>query len=139
MKYKNLIIILLVCTFFLIFSLAERKPKKDDKVYNHLAYIFGHVEIINHSTLGITPARNVQIVFQRKDCERCAFEISTDNNGDYRLRVGEGVYYVLMRDVQEGPAPSVDMLAPDQPRTVTVKKWIDGIKFDIRIKLPDYE
>jgi hypothetical protein len=139
MRYKKQIILFCTCLFFLIPSFAERKPNRDDKIYYQLEYIYGHVEILNHPTLGTTPARNVQIVFQRKDCERCFFEISTDENGDYRLRLGEGVYKVIMRDVRGGPAPSYDMLAPDQPRTVTVKKWIDGIKFDIQIQLPDYE
>lgn len=104
----------------------------DSVVYNQMTTIKGHVEILNNPVLGKTAGAGIYIVFQRVDCKKCLIGVFADANGDYRVRLGQGKYKVIVHN----PSTSFDMLAPDQPRYVTATSPIVDTVFDIKLSIP---
>jgi hypothetical protein len=100
-----------------------------------LANIRGTVTILNHPELGQTPGSSLALVFQSLDCKQCRVNVDTNVDGTYRVSLGPGRYRVVMRQGRQ-VGETVDMLAPDQPRTLTTGKAGSEMQFDIKVRLP---
>lgn len=112
------------------------RPHPDDYVYDEVVLIKGHVTILNHPELGTTVGNGVRLVFQREGCKKCLVATATDLEGNYQILVGRGRYKVISRDTRGGGAPSYDMLAPDQPRSIDAQNKVHGETFDIKVVIP---
>lgn len=122
--------VLIFLTSVVLYSTAFAQSRDESEVYNQMATIKGHVEILNNPEIGKTAGTGIFIVFQRVDCRKCLVGIFADVNGDYRVRVGQGKYKVI---VYNPSPPTYDMLAPDQPRFVTANSIIVDTVFDINL------
>ena len=120
-----------------IYGQAFPRPHPDDYVYDgRIVQIKGQVTILNHPELGVTPASLTGIVFRREGCKDCLIVVNTDENGKYQVSLGQGRYKVIMRGGSGGLNPTYDMLSPDQPRIVEVKRGPYPTEFDIRVVVP---
>jgi hypothetical protein len=138
-RWKSIVSRTLVVLFVAVFaciSAAASGDHEDDFVYNRMGTISGTVTIVNHPTLGRTPAANREtIIFQRTDCRKCLVAAQTDEDGHYEVRVAQGRYKVIVRyGAREGELQ--DGLSPDQPRYVEVRSAIECARFDIALRLP---
>ncbi len=139
MRYKVIftMIFLLWGLVAMVMRREEACDAESKELLNEIVIIEGKVEILNHPDLGRTPASRTSIIFQRVDCGKCLIDARTDEKGNYRIDVGRGRYRVVKRGSIDGGSPTVDMLAPDQPRYVDAASLqYKGNRFDIRIVLP---
>ena len=128
---KYLVMIFLSCG--VICNTAFGQSRDESEVYNQLTTIKGHVEILNNPEIGKTAGTGTFIVFQRVDCKKCLIGVFADVKGDYRVRVGQGKYKVI---VYNPSPPTFDMLAPTQPRYITATSPIVDTVFDINLLIP---
>jgi hypothetical protein len=119
-----------------VYAQSWARPHPDDYVFNEVVLIKGHVTILNHHELGTTAGSGVYLVFQREGCKRCLVATSTNLEGNYQILVGRGRYKVISRDARGGGAPSYDMLAPEQPRSIDAQNIVQGETFDIKVVIP---
>jgi hypothetical protein len=103
----------------------------DESIYNQMVTISGKVTVLNHPEL---LASGAYIVFQRADCGRCLVATFADAEGNYKTIVGRGKYKIIMYNPSQ---TKFDMLAPDQPRYVTVTDAIREHTFDIKMFDPE--
>src|SRR5215831_6282200 len=86
---------------------------------------------------GELPATSETLIFQKVGCESCYVGTQPDNEGKYKIIVGDGKYKIIVRN----PSSSeVDWLAPDQQRFVDTGRENSPdrvVNFDIKIKLPE--
>jgi len=107
---------------------------EDTEIYNEFVTIKGKVTILNHPELGVTPFNGAYVVFQRTDCKRCLVATHADIDGKYQVRVGKGRYKLVMYNPSP---PTVDLLAPNQPRYVEAKNILEDTVFDINVAFPN--
>lgn len=134
---KTFLMILLVPAFILttisVTSLASSSDNDFD-VYNRLATIKGNVQLLNHPEHGKVPAGGQYLVFQRNGCKYCLIATNADKDGNYRIRVGQGKYKVVVYN----PSSAIyDMLAPGQARFVTAMSTIQDTQFDVNLLIPN--
>ena len=136
MRHKAFFPVLVVLTAFVTNLEGVCDARKED-LLNEIVTIEGSVEILNHSTLGKTPASLTAIIFQRIDCGKCLIVAQTDTKGSYKITVGRGRYRIVKRSTSQGGSPTIDMLASDQPRYIDATSLqYKGNRFDVRIVLP---
>ena len=69
-------------------------------------------------------------------CETCYVAAKVDDDGQYKIFVGDGKYKIIVRNPS---SPEVDWLAPDQERyidTGSENSPNSVFRFDIKIKMP---
>ena len=71
------------------------------------------------------------IIFQRADCKKCLNVMITDGDGNYKLRVGEGKYRVI---VNEAFLEGGSTLDPKQPEFVNANDKVGRNVFDINLR-----
>jgi hypothetical protein len=103
---------------------------------NEVVTIKGKVTIENHPELGRTEGRNIPLLFERDECNKCVIATVTDAEGRYEIYVGRGRYRVSYRDTRGGGASSRDMLAADQARYVNANSLIKPNEFNVRVMIP---
>ena len=130
----------LLCAFaILAAALSSRgltpEARSDEEAYFGARTIRGTIMILNHPTMGKTPANGLPVTFQRTDCPKCFVTVSTDIEGHYSLALNEGRYRVIIR---EGTrlGDTHDILAPSQNRFLEVTNTGHVIQFDIEIFFP---
>jgi hypothetical protein len=129
--YKILLVSALLLSSFSIATLAQSRDDFD--VYNRLATIKGNVQLLNQPEYGKVPAGGQYLVFQRDGCKYCLVATNADKDGNYKIRVGQGKYKVI---VYNPSSVFYDMLALDQPRYVTATSVIEDTQFDIKLVIP---
>jgi hypothetical protein len=107
--------------------------------YNDVGTVRGHVEILNHPSLGRTPCRNCAFLIYRKECPRAIIYIETDVDGNYNIRIGLGTWRIAMKE-QAGERTTnalslIDMLAKDQPREFKISSPLKALIFDIKVSV----
>lgn len=132
---KSLLRILIVSALVLVvISIVALAAFRDDiDVYNHIVTIKGKVQLLNHPEYGKVPAGGQYLVFQRKGCKYCLVATNADENGYYKILVGQGEYKVI---VYNPSSVTYDMLAPDQARFVKAISIIQDTEFDINLVIP---
>lgn len=114
-------------------SVVALEPSPDDlDVYNQIVTIKGKVQLLNHPEYGKVPAGGQYLVFQRDGCKQCLIATKADENGNYKILVGQGKYKVI---VYNPSSVRYDMLAPDQPRYVKATSIIEDTEFDINLAI----
>lgn len=104
-----------------------------------LVIIQGKATIVNFPDVGQMPATSETIIFQKVGCPSCYIGTNTDADGNYKIKVGDGKYKVIVRNPS---SPEFDMLTPEQERfidtgTDDAKKYSKQVfDFDIKIRLP---
>lgn len=118
-------------------SLAQVGNKlghEDDQLYNQFVTVRGTVKVTEPQKKMFVPV-GTALIFQRLDCKRALVLAVTDENGEYKLRVGKGKYRVIVRKC--GLAnDSYDCLAPDQERIVNASDTINDNVFNVRLVRP---
>lgn len=123
------VVIMVLCLS--VNSVIAVTPYPDDSdVYNRLTTIKGKVQFLDHSQGGKILAGGQYLVFQRVGCADCLIATRTDENGDYKIRVGRGRYKII---VHNPSSKSYDLLAPGQARFVTAKSSVQDTEFDINL------
>ena len=107
---------------------------KDDKLYEQIVTIEGKVEILNHPSLGKTAGSDFRLLFQKVGCDSCLIATAADIDGNYRISVSRGRYRVIARDILM--TPSIDLLAPNQPRYINAIYQSQRNEFNIEVLLP---
>ena len=132
---KNFLKTLLVSVFVLsaISVVAFASFRDDSEVYNQIVTIKGKVQFLNNPEYGKVPAGGQYLVFQREGCKHCLVATNADENGNYKILVGQGKYKVI---VYNPSPPTYDMLAPDQSRYVMATSVIEDTQFDINLVIP---
>ena len=133
MKSLRKYFVLILLSSGVIYNSAFGQPRDGSAVYNQMTTLKGHVQILNNPDIGKTAGTGIFIVFQRVGCQKCLIGVYTDVNGDYRIRVGQGKYKVI---VYNPTPPTFDMLAPTQHRYVTATSPIVDTVFDINLAIP---
>lgn len=124
---------LILLSVGVIYNYVSGQTRDEGELYNQLTTIKGHVEILNNPEIGRTPGSGIFLVFQRVDCKKCLVGVFADVNGDYRIRVGQGRYKVIVRNPSP---PTIDLIAPTQARYVTSTSPIADTVFDINLAIP---
>jgi hypothetical protein len=107
----------------------------DDKVQGQIGQLRGQVIIENHPEMGRAPATGAYLVFQRRDCKRCAIGVRCDIEGKYELFLTAGEYRVISTGSQlEGEGP--DLVSPRQAHYVRVQLPPNVTTFDVVLRLP---
>lgn len=116
--------------FGLVLAQDYSYRQMDEELYKQMVTIKGKVQIFNPD-LGITLGNGIYLLFQRDDCKRCVIATTTDAQGNYQIRVGQGRYRVIA----ENQSPVLyDMLAPHQPRFINATEQDN--QFDIKLVVP---
>ena len=108
---------------------------EDDQLYNQFVTIRGAVKVIEPQAQKTSVPVGTALIFQRTDCKRCLAVAVTDENGEYKLRVGKGKYRLVVRNcglVNQ----SLDCLAPDQQRIVDANNTILDNVFNVKLVRP---
>jgi hypothetical protein len=128
---KTFLIAVLVLSFISIVALASFHD--DIEVYNHIVTIKGKVQLLNHPEYGKVPAGGQYLVFQREGCKYCLIATNADENGNYKILVGQGKYKVI---VYNPSSVTYDLLAPGQARFITANSITQDTQFDINLIFP---
>ncbi|MFN0278971.1 MAG: hypothetical protein ACKVRN_10250 [Pyrinomonadaceae bacterium] len=121
-------IVLLISTSFFFIGVNESSCEGD--INASLVTIEGDVRTTEPETGKVfTPAWQA-LVFQRVDCKKCLSVATTDKNGHYELRVGEGKYRLI---VNEDLARGGSALDPKQPKIIDAKEKVRRNVFDIKL------
>ena len=123
------LVLVFVCTVGSAYG-QKSKPysEEDDKVYDgRIQQVKGRVTILNHPTLGKTPASGQYLVFQREGCKDCLVATHADGEGNYKLFLGVGKYKLIVQFKNCGYAPTEDCpghnyLAANQAQYLVVKR-----------------
>jgi hypothetical protein len=134
MKLRSAILLasIVVATVAITTLVIGALGHEDDKLYNQFVTIRGSVKSIDPQTQKISIPVGQSLIFQREDCKRCLIVAVTDENGDYKLRVGRGKYRLVVRGgtkVNE----TVDLIAPDQLRYVNATDIVRDNIFNISL------
>lgn len=108
---------------------------EDDQLYNQFVTIRGAVKVTEPQAQKTSVPVGTALIFQRTDCKRCLAVAVTDENGEYKLRVGKGKYRLVVRNcglVNQ----SLDCLAPDQQRIVDANNTILDNVFNVKLVRP---
>jgi hypothetical protein len=140
MKSGFFVIIALLLTLLFLNSrdTCSFAQTSGDSGSRRLVIIKGKATILNHPDLGVTPATNETLVFQKVGCDSCYIGTNVDIDGNYKISVAGGKYKIIVRN----PSPEFDMLAPEQERfidteTDSAKMYSKRVfDFDIKIRLP---
>lgn len=107
----------------------------DDQLYSQFVTIKGSVTSTDPATHKTSTPVGTALVFQRVGCKGCLVVAVTDENGEYKLRVGRGRYRVIVRNCGL-PNQSYDCVAPNQPRIVNADNTILDNVFNIKLVRP---
>jgi hypothetical protein len=145
MKALFLLMISLTLGTGLVFS-QKSKPYSvaDEYVYDgRIRRVKGKVNILNHPTLGKTPASGEQLIFQRDGCKDCLVGTNADADGNYDILLGVGKYRLIAEYKNCGVAGVEDcggynLLASDQEEYLVVYKGYPYgvIEFNINLVVP---
>jgi hypothetical protein len=111
----------------------------NDRGPERIVIIKGKATIINHPELGETPATTETLIFQKVGCPSCYVATRVDDEGNYKILVGDGKYKIIVRNPS---SPEFDMLTREQERyidteTLEAKKYSKQVfDFNIKIRLP---
>ena len=131
----NLIIAISMMMMAAAYSLGETACLfgTADEVPRRLVIIMGRATYSDEVSKKDIPASGQTIIFRKTGCSGCFTAATTDNEGNYRILVGDGVYQVIARD----PAsPNVDLLEKDQKREINTGSDNDPNQvkeFDIKV------
>jgi hypothetical protein len=107
----------------------------DDDLYNLVGQLRGQVVLVNHPTLGRTPASGYYLLFQREGCKLCLIGVRTDVEGRYELLLGEGKYRIVEQSIQRtGDYIVLDFLPKRQAREVVVHSGSIATVFNIEVE-----
>jgi hypothetical protein len=120
-----------VITLLFCARLVQAGENDDLKLYNRLGTVAGHVEIVNHPSLGRTPCRNCPFLLVHRGCKSCVVYVKTDADGDYKCRIAFGRWRAVMVEQRQGSSRVFDLLAPRQPRYFDVTNATNELRFDI--------
>ena len=113
---KILSITLLLISSILLTAKSKECSRIGTSTPSRLVSISGKAMIINlPGAEGAVPATSETIIFQREGCESCFCGARVDQDGFYRVLVGDGKYKVIVRNPS---SPEKDWLAPDQERFI---------------------
>jgi len=138
MKLDVQMIILLVCLSFLgdPGKSCSTATVTDGHGPQRVVIITGKATIINFPN-GPLPATSETLIFQKAGCETCYVAAKVDDDGQYKILVGDGKYKIIVRNPS---SPEVDWLAPDQERYIDTGSENSPnslFRFDIKIKMPN--
>lgn len=130
-----IMVAVLLSTALLFAQTGNKLGHGDDQLYNQFVTIRGKVKVTEPQTKKVSVPVGAALIFQRLDCKRALVLAVTDENGEYKLRVGKGKYRIIVRKC--GLAnESYDCLAPDQERIVNASDTINDNVFDVRLVRP---
>lgn len=132
MKLLALAATTLLSAAFLFDPAGNYSGHADDQLYDQFVTIRGSVKVTEPKTKKVSIPVGTALIFQRLDCKRALALAVTDENGEYRLRVGKGKYRVVVRKCGL-ENDSYDCLAPDQERVVNANDTINDNVFDVRL------
>jgi hypothetical protein len=123
---------------------AKPYSQADEYVYEgRLRRVRGKVTILNHPTLGKTPAGGEQLIFQRDGCKDCLVGTNADADGNYDILLGVGKYRLIAQYKNCGVVAVEDcagynLLAADQEEYVVVHSGYPYgvIEFNVSLVLP---
>jgi hypothetical protein len=131
-----MMVVLLAMALLLIPAVSRSSHShEDDQLYNQFVTIRGAVKVTEPQTKKTSIPVGTALIFQRLDCKRALVVAVTDENGEYKLRVGKGKYRVIVRNCGIVNQP-YDCIAPDQPRVVDASNTIRDNVFDVRLVRP---
>jgi hypothetical protein len=117
--------------FFAFSSLSVSSREED--LYSKFVTIEGSVKASEPETGKVFIPVGQTLIFQRVDCKKCLLVAVTDEEGNYKLRVGEGKYKLIVKgDTSRGGS----YLDPTQPETVDAKNKVTSNVFDIKLIRP---
>jgi ribosomal protein L17 len=64
-----------------------------------------------------SPSAHTLLVFQKLNCRSCVYDIFTDQEGKYKIRLAKGKYRLIVRDGNRR-GDTTDAVAPDQERII---------------------
>lgn len=121
---------ILVLLFMSSFIGSSGECIEEDKIAEQIVTIRGHVQTLNPVTQKVSIPVGQALVFQRADCKKCLLVTTTDENGNYNIRIGKGKYK-LLTDV--GYKVGKSDLAPGQPDYVNAADILKENIFNIRL------
>jgi len=115
---------------------ASMRGEGPDEIVSDMVLVRGTIEIVNHPSLGRTPASNQWIFFRRTDCKQCVVGVKADLDGKYQVYLWRGKYKIVCADERGGGEPPVDLLARDQPRFFEASKVDSPLDLNIKLAVP---
>jgi len=114
---------------FLAFSSLSISSCEED-LYSKFVTIEGNVKATEPETGKVFIPVGQTLIFQRVDCKKCLLVAVTDGDGNYKLRVGEGRYKLIVKgDISRGGS----YLDPAQPEIIDAKNKVTSNVFDIKL------
>jgi hypothetical protein len=126
-SWGRLLLILGIAT---LTTIAQSQKMVHDDVYDRVVTIKGHVEISNPE--GKMAASGQYLVFRRSGCKDCLIGTFADQNGDYKILVGQGRYELI---VFNPSSVRYDMIAPEQPHFVVATPNLRDTEFNIKLRV----
>jgi hypothetical protein len=121
--------VLVITVGILTFSISTISYCEED-VYNKFVTIEGNVRITEPETGKVFTPTNQNLIFQRMDCKKCLYLAITDENGYYKLRVGQGRYRLIVKEDLSRGGSSLD---PGQSDVVDAQNKVSRTIFDVKL------
>ena len=113
-----------------IFFSSPTTSSCNDDILNSFVTIEGTVRTKEPETGKVSTPVGQSLIFQRIDCKKCLQVAVTDENGFYKLRVGEGKFRLIVPEDREKGGSSLD---PGQPDIVNALNKLSSNTFDVKL------